>query len=154
MAGFLEGYGVADARRSRAVRWIVISAAVVCIVAIVLFFYLRTWPAKRQVSRLLDDLKRGDYRAAYTDWGCARGCPDYKYEQFVEDWGPNGSFKDPAAARIRKTRFCDTGIIVTLTPASGRDVALWYQRDNGTLGFSPWPVCALRIPAPSSAPSP
>jgi len=152
--GFLDGYGVADARRARVIRWIVISVAVVSVVAIVLFFYLRTWPAKRQVSRLLDDLKRGDYRAAYADWGCARGCPDYKFEQFLEDWGSRSNFKDAAAAQIRKTRFCDTGVIVTLAPASGPDVSLWYQRADGTLGFSPWPVCAPHIPAPSATPTP
>lgn len=154
MAGYLEQYGVADARRSRVIRWIVISAAVVGVAALLLYFTLRTLPATRQVDVFLDDLKRRDYQAAYRDWGCAQGCPDYVFASFMRDWGPQSDFADAADARIRKSRFCNTGVIVTLAPPKGEDVALWYQRSNGTLGFAPWPVCAQHIPAPTAAPAP
>jgi hypothetical protein len=154
MAGYLEQYGVADARRSRVIRWIVISAAAAGVAALLLYFTLRTLPATRQVGVFLDDLKRHDYQAAYRDWGCARGCPDYAFASFLRDWGPRSDFADAAGARIRKSRFCNTGVIVTLQPPKGEKVALWYQRSSGTLGFAPWPVCAQHIPAPTAAPAP
>jgi hypothetical protein len=154
MAGYLEHYGVSDAQRSRVIRWIVTSVAVAGITSLVLYFTLRTLPAKQQVGVFLDDLKRHDYKAAYRDWGCAQGCSDYVFASFMRDWGPQSDFADAADARIRKSRFCNTGVIVTVAPPKGENVALWYQRSNGTLGFAPWPVCAEHIPAPVSAPAP
>ncbi len=154
MAGFLDEYGVADARRSRVIWWIVISAVVVAVTATALYFTLRTWPAKRQVSAFLDDLERHDYQAAYRVFGCAKGCPDYAFNSFLDDWGPKSPFANPTAAQVRKTRYCGSGVIVTLQSPKGEDVALWYERSAGTLGFAPWPVCAPRIPAPIAAPAP
>jgi hypothetical protein len=154
MAGYLEHYGVSDARRSRVIRWIVTSAAVAGISALVLYFTLRTLPAKQHVGVFLDDLKRHDYKRAYGDWGCAKECSDYPFASFMRDWGPQSDFADAADAQIRKSRFCNAGVIVTLAPPKGENVALWYQRSNETLGFAPWPVCAEHIPAPVSAPAP
>ncbi len=154
MSGYLEEYGVSDARRSRVIWWIVISAAVALVAAFTLYFTLRTYPAKRQVRAFLQDLERHDYPAAYRDWGCAKGCPDYAYESFLQDWGPSSGFAKASDSSIRKTRYCGTGVIVTLASPKGEDVSLWYQRDTGALGFAPWPVCAPRIPAPASAPAP
>ncbi len=150
MAGYLEHYGVADERRSKVIRWIVISAISVAVIAIVGYFVLRTYPAKKHVAAFLDDLKRHDYRAAYRDWGCGEGCPDYSFDSFMRDWGPQSGFANASDAQIKRTRYCNTGVIVTLTAPKAGDVALWYQRSNGTLGFAPWPVCAPHIPAPTS----
>jgi len=154
MAGYLEDYGVSDDRRSRVIRWIVISAAVGLLASVALYFTLRTYPAKRQVRTFLADLERHDYRAAYRVWGCAKDCPDYTFESFLQDWGPKSGFADASVATIRKSRYCNTGVIVTLTPPKGEDVALWFERSSGTLGFAPWPVCAPRIPVPTAAPAP
>ncbi|HOK48168.1 MAG TPA: hypothetical protein PLK67_19625, partial [Bryobacteraceae bacterium] len=65
MAGFLEEYGVADARRARVFRAISISVLAIVFGTIIGYFVLRTWPAKRQVNTFLEDLRRGDYQAAY-----------------------------------------------------------------------------------------
>ncbi len=154
MAGYLEEYGVSDERRSRVIRWIVISAACALVASFVLYFALRTYPAKRQVKLFLADLERHDYRAAYSDWGCGKGCPDYKYENFLRDWGPKSAFATSGAASIKKSQYCDTGgVIVTLASPKGDDLALFYERGTGALGFSPWPFCAPRIPAPTAAPT-
>jgi hypothetical protein len=155
MAGYLEEYGVADERRSRIVRWLAISVAVLGIGALVLYFGFRTWPAKRQVRAFLGDLRRRDYQAAYRDWGCARSCPDYAYDKFMEDWGPSGKFPDPSAAAIQRSRYCQSGgVIVTVKSPKGGVVDLMYDRSEGALGFAPWPVCDPRIPAPDSTPAP
>jgi hypothetical protein len=155
MAGFLDDYGVADARRSKVIRWIVISALVITVAAVTLYFVLRTYPARRHVDAFLSDLGRHDYRAAYRDWGCVGArCSDYPFEKFMQDWGPQSGFANASAARVKKTSFCDTGVIVTVTDPKGGTLALWYQRSDQTLSYAPWPVCAPRIPAPQGAPSP
>jgi len=153
MAGYLEEYGVADARRTKVVWRLVISVLVLGIAAVVLYFTFRTWPAKRQVQRLLDDLRRRDYQAAYRDWGCPQSCPDYPLKRFMEDWGPQGSFSDPSATAVRKARYCNGDVIVTVTPGKGKDAYLWYDRSTGTLGFAPWEdLCDPHIPAPAPPP--
>lgn len=155
MAGFLEEYGVADQRRSKAVRWILGSAVVAVVAATALYFTFRTYPAKRRVQAFLADLGRHDYRAAYRDWGCGdAGCAGYSFDKFMEDWGPRSPFANASAASIKRTRFCDTGVIVTLADPAGADLPLWYERRDKTLGFAPWPVCNPHIPAPQGAPSP
>lgn len=152
MSGFLDDYGVSDLRRERIVRRLVIAAAVLIVGAIAGYFILRTYPAKRQVKAFLDDLRNHDYQTAYRAWGCGQPCRDYPFKSFLEDWGPKSEFADVAKASVKKTRFCNSGVIVTLDAPSGREVPLWYERSDGTLGFAPWPVCAERIPAPSPRP--
>lgn len=151
MAGFLEEYGVADDRRAKVIRWLVISALVIVFGSIALYFGFRSWPAKRQVNTFLDDLRRRDYQAAYRDWGCGRACPEYPYNKFLEDWGPKSEFADPGASAIKRTRYCQSGgVIVTINSPKGVEVPLMYLRGNGSLGFSPWPVCDPRVPAPTA----
>jgi hypothetical protein len=73
----------------------------------------------------------------------------------MQDWGPQSTFANASDAAIKKTRYCETGVIVTLSAPKGGDVPLWYERGNRTLGFAPWPVCAPHIPAPEGpAPAP
>ncbi len=148
MAGYLEEYGTRDVRREKVTKWLVISVIVLTIAVIAGYFIFRTYPAKRKTEAFLEDLNRHDYRAAYRLWGCEQPCRDYSFEKFMEDWGPQSDFKNPSSAEIRKTRFCKTGVIVTLGYPGAKEIPLWYERSNGTLGFSPWPVCAEHIPAP------
>lgn len=144
MAGYLEGYGVDDVRRSRLFWRLILSLVLLLIIGCALYFGLRSYPAKRKVNVFVEDLRKKDYRAAYDLWGCTptSPCKDYTFQKFMEDWGPQ-AIKNPGAATIAKTRYCGPGVIVTLGFGAGsRDVPLWYQRSDGTLGFAPWPVCA------------
>jgi hypothetical protein len=149
MAGYLEDYGVEESRRSKFLGRMIIALIVAVILVIAGYFVFRTYPAKRQVRAFLSQLAKGDYPGAYRTWGCSPPCRDYPFQSFMQDWGPKGEYPDPGAAQIAKTRYCDTGVIVTLKPPKGQEVPLWYQYSDGTLGFSPWPVCAPRIPAPA-----
>jgi len=149
MAGYFEQYGVSDAKRSKAIAWI--SGIVLGLVIAVLagYFVFRTFPAKRQVGRFLDDLRRQDYKAAYNDWGCARGCPDYAYKNFLEDWGPKSGV-DAASASIRRSRFCGDFVNVIVESNKG-PLFLRYDREPGSLGFAPWQAaCTAHVPTPGA----
>ena len=150
MPGYLEGYGVEEARRSHFLGRAIVALIVLVILAVAAYYVFRTYPAKRQVQNFLAELGKGDYQAAYRTWGCARGCRDYAFDKFLEDWGPQSSFRKPGAAEIARTRYCDTGVIVTLKAPQGPDVALWYELGDRSLGVSPWPVCAPHIPQPET----
>jgi len=58
----------------------------------------------------------------------------------MKDWGPN-SPGAAAAYSITKSRSCGSGVIVTLVPGKNQEEALWVQRSDLTIGFSPYPVC-------------
>ena len=145
MSGFLEAYVVDDARRARRLKWGIGSVLVVLIAGGVLYFTLRSYPAKHKVNQFVEDLQKHDYRGAYQLWGCTASspCSEYTFEKFMEDWGPRSTHADASSAAIQKTRYCGPGVIVTLGFGKGEDnVPLWYQRSDATLGFAPWPVCA------------
>lgn len=150
MAGYLEEYGVADARRGKIIRWIVIVAVSLTAIGLIAYFTLRTWPAKRDVRAFLSLLERKDYQGAYRAWGCAKTCRDYSFERFLSDWGPRSEFAEVSKASIKRARVCgNDDVIVTLTSPKGQETPLMYEHGNRTLGFSPWPICDPRIPAPT-----
>ena len=65
---------------------------------------------------------------------------DYAFAEFMKDWGPNS----PGAAAsytIPKSRSCGSGVIVTVDLGHAQEDALWVQRGDLTIGFSPYPVC-------------
>jgi hypothetical protein len=147
MAGYLEDYGVEDARRGKLVKRVVVAALVLVVVGLTAYFTLRTYSGKRQIRAFLQELRSANYPAAYKLWGCTQDspCKDYTFDKFMEDWGPKSQHPEAGSAELSKTRYCGTGVILTLKMPKGDELPLWYERGNGTLGFSPWPVC---LPTP------
>jgi len=150
MAGYLEGYGAGEERRRKTIRWIVISGLLLAILATVGYFQFRNYREKQQIDAFFDTLKRHDYKAAYAMWGCtdAHPCPQYAFNKFLEDWGPQSKHADISAAKLAKTKSCDTGIIQFVEFPGNEEVQLWVERRDKVLGFAPWPVCNPRMPVP------
>jgi hypothetical protein len=48
MAGYLDAYGVDDARREKAVKWIVISIIAIAIVTGIAYLVLQNWGEKQR----------------------------------------------------------------------------------------------------------
>lgn len=158
MASYLEEYGEREARRQRTVRSIVRISAAVFVLAIALAllyrFYLRDYRERRQLEAFYELLRKQDYAAAYRLWGCSveKPCPQYSYEKFLEDWGPQSAYRDIAAARVTDTRSCEDGLIQTLRFSPKDEVWLWVDRASRTIGYAPWPVCRPRVPITRSTP--
>lgn len=158
MASYLEEYGEREARRERLIRSIVRIAGAVLVLAIAFgllyWFYLRDYREKRQLETFYELLRKQDYAAAYQLWGCSveRPCPQYSYEKFLEDWGPQSPHRDIAAARVTDTRSCEDGLIQTLRFGPKDEVWLWVDRSTRTIGYAPWPVCRPRVPISRTSP--
>ena len=57
----------------------------------------------------------------------------------MKDWGPNST--RATGHTIPKSRSCGSGVIVTVDSGPNQEDALWVQRSDLTIGFSPYPVC-------------
>lgn len=152
MGSYLETYRAGEAGREKKIRWALLGLLLAAIVALILYFQLRNLDEERQVQTFLGHLKTGNYRAGYALWGCTEQnpCPSYKYERFLEDWGPKSAYAGIAAVKLGETKSCRAGIIQVLQMPSQPDVLLWVERSTLTLGFAPWPVCNPRMAAGQS----
>lgn len=143
MPGFLDNYGVSDARRERSVkRWVVGCVAAV-LLALGGYWFWHDFHEKRQVSRFLDLLGEKKYEDAYRLWGCdpAKPCRDYAYDKFLEDWGPKSPYSNVSRARVRRTRSCSEGVIQIIEYAPGDEVLLYVDRHTRQIAFSPFSYC-------------
>jgi hypothetical protein len=150
MAGYMDGYGVEDARREKIRNRVAIALVVLLVVGVTLYFLFRNYKEEQQLKAFFNYLRNNDYAAAYTLWGCTvdNPCRDYKYESFMEDWGPAGAYSKLDAMEVVRTRSCVGSVIQNLT-ISGQEVDLIVHRDSLLIGFSPWKLCDPRLPEPT-----
>jgi len=151
MAGFMDGYGVADARREKTRNRILIALALLLVTGGTLYFLFRNYREEKQAQLFLDHLRNQRYAEAYQLWGCSEAspCRDYSMKKFLEDWGKDSAAANVASVKITKTRSCSGGIIQTLDFGKGEEVLLWVNRGDLVLGFAPWPVCNPRFQPPA-----
>ncbi len=140
MASYLEDYGEAQARRSRKLRWLILTPLIVILIATVAYFKFRDYSEYKRAANFLDLLKKKDYKSAYALWGCTdqKPCPQYAFDKFMEDWGPSSPMRNPDQARISGKKGCKTGVINFVQVPGQEDVQLWVDRRTGEIGFAPW----------------
>jgi len=59
----------------------------------------------------------------------------------MEDWGPNSGRSDLSNFRISKSRSCGSGVILTVDFGQNHQDKLWVERQDMSIGFSPFPGC-------------
>jgi hypothetical protein len=143
VAGYLENYGVSDARRERIIRRTVLALLIVTVASTSLYFLLRDWPQRRVVNQFLSELQKKDYKAAYALWGCTdqTPCRYYAFDKFLEDWGPNSPFANAAQAKRTGSEHCGTGVFVWVAAPGKPPAVLWVEKSNNVIGFAPWEEC-------------
>jgi hypothetical protein len=146
MPGYLDHYGAGEEQRNRLIKRILISAFAVIVISGGLYLGFRNFRQKSKVKDFIALLQKQDYRAAYAMWGCTdvNPCPDYRFEKFLEDWGPESPNARISSYEISRSRACGSGVIVTLALGPGREERLWVEGPQMTLGYSPWQVCPPR----------
>jgi hypothetical protein len=149
MTGYLEGYGVIEARREKTIKRILLALLVVVVAGGTLYLVFRNYREKQQIQLFFELLRNQNYQAAYELWGCTEShpCPDYPMQKFMEDWGPKSPRVDIADLKITRTRGCSTGVIFQVDVGKSEPEYLWVDRGNKLIGFAPWPVCNPRLPA-------
>jgi hypothetical protein len=138
--GYLDAYGVADARRGKVIRYLVLGTVLAVLAGITLYFLFRDYSEERQLARFFELLGSGDYKGAYALWGCTDNtpCRDYRFEKFMEDWGPQGLYRQAPQAEVVKTRSCETGLIrVYRIPGAEESISLGVDRRSELLSFAP-----------------
>lgn len=146
MPSYLDTYseeGARSAARARVVKRVVIGVAGVALISAIAYFSLRTHSQEKVVDQFMDDLRQGNYQAAYRLWGCTEQtpCKDYPAEKFNEDWGPKSPYANAAEIHVDNVDYCDTGVVFTVTYPKQETVGLWVDRATNVIGFAPWTRC-------------
>jgi hypothetical protein len=149
-----QPYDAVGARRKRlriiAVIGVVIAIGILC-------WTLRFWPEERLVNRFFDALQLQNYEAAYGIWMHDpewKQHPDrysrYPYNDFINDWGPSGEWgliksHHIDGAKVPEgysgTPFATASgvvVVVTVNQRVSDKAHIWVQKDDKTLGFSPY----------------
>jgi hypothetical protein len=164
MAGYLDHYGAGEEQREKRIKLFLILGACVLLLLFLWFFFfvwdkteiLRAEPVARlaqilrnhrqesRVKNFSDLLQSRDYKAAYALWNCTdtHPCKDYTFNDFMKDWGPE-SPHGGGGFTIPRSRSCGSGVIVTVHSGHNQEDALWVERSDLTIGFSPYPVCQV-----------
>lgn len=147
-SSFLDAnYGVAEARRGRTVKKIVIWGVLALAVGAFLYFQFRNWKEERTVNRFLTLLREQKLQDAYAMF------PDdpemrrsYPPEAFIKDWGPTGEFGNVAAVTIENTDVCgaDRDVWFTLIFPGKNPVGLMVPHGTNTVTFAPEIRCPGR----------
>jgi hypothetical protein len=144
MAGYLDRYGAGEERRENIVKKALIALAAALVAGGMLFYFFHNVRQESQLKKFFSLLGAHDYKGAYAMWGCtdAKPCQGYSMSAFMQDWGPQKG--DPAKYNITRSKSCGSGVILNVDFGNDRNI-LWIERDNLTIGYSPFPGC----PAPS-----
>ena len=146
-----------DPREGRKKRNIIIGIVFLVIILALLWWQLRFWPEERVVDRFFDALQEQKFEPAYGIW---MNDPNWKqhperysrytYNDFVKDWGPSGEW-----GIIKSHKIYGVGVphghsgspfavasgvvvVVTVNDRIADKAHLWVQKDDKTLGFSPY----------------
>ena len=139
MPGYLDQYGAGDERREKIIKTIVFTLIAVVVIGGPLLFIFHNIRQESQVKKFFRALEAHDYQSAYTIWGCTqtKPCAAYPMADFVRDWGN----RDVSHYRITRSRSCGSGVILTVDFGKDQEEKLWVQRDDLSIGFSPFPGC-------------
>ncbi len=150
MSSYLEAYGAAEQHRARIVQIIKISSIILAgllVVGLILYGVFKNHGEEQRAKSFLGLLDAHNYQAAYAMWGCtdSHPCPAYPFAKFQEDWGPKSEHPNETVAHIGLSQSCGSGVLIRLDYRANQEpVALWVERDSGTLSFAPWPECPGR----------
>jgi hypothetical protein len=141
MGSYLQHYGAGEERRNRTVRNIVLSLVGLLILLWVLYLVFHNYSEKQAVKRFLAEVNAHDYQRAYADWGCTAStpCPNYNYQRFLQDWGPNQKITSPW--KIASVDGCKAFVTVNVQAAGSELQSLGVERGTKTIMYAPAPEC-------------
>jgi hypothetical protein len=147
MPGYLAHYGAGEERRIKIVKTVVISLVSVILISGILFFLFHNYREEQRVKQFLSLLSAKNYKTAYAMFGCtdAKPCTAYAFDKFMEDWGPASSHKSFDNARIKRSRSCGSGVILTIDFGPNQQEMLWVERKDMSIGYPPYQGCPANM---------
>jgi hypothetical protein len=146
-----------DASSGRKKLILIIALVLVVIIGALVWWQLRFWPEERIVDHFFDALQQQDYAKAYGIWMHDTFWKDhraryarYSFDDFIRDWGPGSewglikSHKLDGAAVPKGysgSPFAVSSgvvVVVTVNDRIANKAHIWVQKDDQTLGFSPY----------------
>jgi hypothetical protein len=146
-----------DPSQARKKRNIIIAIVFVVIILAIFWWQLRFWPEERVVDRFFDALQQQDFKQAYGIWmqdpnwnQHPQRYSRYTYDDFFKDWGPGGEWGIIKTHRISGAAVphgysgtpwaTASGVVVevTVNDRIADKAHIWVQKDDKTLGFSPY----------------
>jgi hypothetical protein len=146
MAGYLDNYGVTDAKRERVVKRLVIWGLSLVVLSAVLYFSFRNWRQERIFKQFFALLAQKNYQDAYKMWGCSpdNPCKGYPPESFTEDWGPSSAFAKVSEPKVLHEDNCGGGVVFNIETPDAQSIGIRVDRNSNEIGFAPWPRCPGR----------
>ena len=139
--GYLDDYSTLTGARREAIHKALLGALLIAVVGGgVLYFFFKNFFEERQVRQFLAQLQESRYARAYEHWGCAveEPCPDYTYEDFLEDWGPDSPLGAVKSFDLGRSTELETGVIVEIRINGKPQPELWVEKETKIVGFSPY----------------
>ena len=143
MADYLAEFGVKDQQRETRNKRIVLTVLSLAIVGGLIWYFARTFNEERAVKRFVSLLESQDYKGAYAMWGCTdqAPCRDYKFESFMQDWGPKSPYAKPDEIGITLAEVCGNSVWVTVKTPKTDELGLSVDQDTRQLSFTPAARC-------------
>ena len=143
MAGFLSDFGVKDQKRETRNKRIVLAVVGLVVFGGLFYYFVRTFTEERTVSRFISLLSSRDYKGAYAMWGCTddKPCRDYKFERFMEDWGPKSPYGNPPEISRTLAEPCGNSVWVTIKTPKTEEVGLAVDSETRLISFTPEARC-------------
>jgi hypothetical protein len=159
MPGYLDHYGAGEEKRNRLIVRAVVSGLAIIVITGLGWYLLENHHQEAVVKNFVGDLRRGDYQAAYRDWGCGSGkpCTGYDYQKFLSDWGPaqpasssapsnSGGAPDSGVLGLTDSESCNNGVLLTVEVNRERTEKLWVDKASDSINFAPYPICPHKNP--------
>ncbi len=139
--GYLDDYSaVTGARRETIHKSLLVALLVSVVGGGLLYYWFKNVFEERQVNQFLSLLQENHYAEAYEHWGCSVEvpCPNYTYEDFLEDWGPDSPLGKVTSFDVRRSSELETGVIVEIEINGKLQPELWVEKETKVVGFSPF----------------
>ena len=139
--GYLEDYSTLTGARRETIHKALLVVLLISVVGGgLLYFWFKNFFEERQVRQFLSRLQENHYAEAYVHWGCSveEPCPDYTYEDFLEDWGLDSPLGKVKSFDLGRSTELKTGVIVEIEINGKPQPELWVEKETKIVGFSPY----------------
>ncbi|MBI2819946.1 MAG: hypothetical protein HYX73_08200 [Acidobacteria bacterium] len=121
-------------KTERLKKQLLIGIPLVLILSGYLYYEFKNYAEERAVSRFLSTVMQQDYQQAYQIWQPSKY---YTFENFKQDWGPNGVEGPIRNFDITNSHARGSGVLVNVVLNGQKEITLWVEKSTKSLSFPP-----------------